>query len=85
MPEPKPEVVYRFTGKLSRAGRPPFAGVPARDLTARDVARLDAATIKRITGGETPAYVPVKTEAAKEARADAGAPEAPAKAKGAKE
>lgn len=60
MPETKPDVVYQFRGKLSRAGRPPFAGVPARDLTARDVARLDAATLKRITGGDKPVYVKVE-------------------------
>lgn len=75
----KPEAVYRFAGELTRAGLPPFPGVPARDLTARDVARLDAATLKRIAGGEHPAYVPVASRAAKEARADAGAPAAPAK------
>jgi hypothetical protein len=80
---PEPDVVYRYAGGARR--RPPFAGVPMRDLTARDVARLDAATIRNITGGAKPLYAPVQTTAAREARAEAGAPEPPKPAKAEKE
>lgn len=34
-----------------------FDGVPARDLDAEDIARLDDATLVNITGGPDPLYV----------------------------
>lgn len=39
-----------------------YQGVPARDLDEEDIARLDAATLKLITGGEKPLYVDASPE-----------------------
>lgn len=58
---PDPDaVLYRYTGSGHRNG------VPRRDLTARDAARLGPAVIRDVTGGEKPMYVKAgaKSEAA---------------------
>lgn len=62
------DVVYRYTGTGFRRG------VPQKDLTAEQVARLSPAVLKDITGGDTPFYVPVKV------KAPAKAPDKPAAA-----
>jgi hypothetical protein len=58
MPRTTGATVYRYTGP-TRPRVAPFAGVPARDLTADDVARLELSTVKAITGGDKPLYVAV--------------------------
>jgi hypothetical protein len=64
MPRTTGATVYRYTGpKNPRVA--PFAGVPARDLDADDVARLELSTVKAITGGDKPLYVAVQSKAAK--------------------
>jgi hypothetical protein len=81
MPNATGATVYRYTGP-KRPRVAPFAGVPARDLTADDVARLELSTVKAMTGGEKPLYVavgktkaepPPDTPAAKAAKAEAPA------------
>ena len=75
--------VYRYTGP-KRPKVAPFAGVPARDLDATDVARLDLSTVKAITGGAKPLYVAVGGDKAAQKPAVDAATDAPA-AKAAKE
>lgn len=51
----------RFAGKNDPNGYH-FAGVPARDLTAADIANLSDAQLADITGGDTPLYVPIEKD-----------------------
>lgn len=49
----------RFTSGYTTEGEPLrfFANIPARDLDEGDIAALDEAAIKNITGGPDPLYV----------------------------
>lgn len=82
MPTNETRTLYRYRGP-ARPRVAPFPGVPARDLTADDVARLPPGALKRITGGDRPLYVaagrakapdPAETPAAKAAKAETPAP-----------
>ena len=50
MTDTTPDVVYRYTGTGFRRG------VPRRDLTARDAARLGPAILRDVVGGARPMY-----------------------------
>lgn len=57
----------RFTGKHDANGQPDrwFSGVPARDLSEREVKGLSDEEYANITGGESPLYVAVTSAAPK--------------------
>lgn len=61
MTDAEDNVVYRFTPQFDGAH---MTGVPQRDLTRADLARMDAATVRRITaphpGYGTPLYTAVE-------------------------
>ena len=58
------KIVYRFTGGTNRAGKPSrwHEGIPARDLTQRDVDRLEPGLLKTLKA--SPIYETAKPAAA---------------------
>lgn len=78
----KPDKLF-YKGRTDAKGNPleRFGVVPARDLDAADVARLDAKTIKAITEprGRRPALYQVSKPTARDAGADPPKPNTPDK------
>jgi hypothetical protein len=74
MPDKPTKLIYR--GKSGPRKGDSFPGVPARDLNEADIAKLDAATLRNITGDVAtvgPLYVAPEDEKPEPEQAEAKA------------